>query len=85
MAQKSTTTTWPGKLRGPSVRPSTDGNWKSTLVPGAGGLPAAVPLPAVAPSLQLRRSRETKTAAARTGRQDRSTWEKVVVIMASQA
>src|SRR5436305_10006288 len=87
VAQKSTTTTCPGKLLGPRLRPSTVGNWKpkSTLAAGAGlsGVAFAAALPAFAPFLQLSRKRAI-TAATRTGRRERNAREKVVMVSTSR-
>src|SRR4051794_6959839 len=84
VAQKSTTTTCPGKLFGPSVRPSTDGKTKpvSTLaaLTGAPGLRAgsAAGLSG-APFRQLER-RQAARAKVRSGLEKR---DRVMVIMAS--
>src|SRR6185436_14671510 len=79
VAQKSTTTIWPGKSTGPILRPSRVLSRKSGLEP----TPAPL-LPSTA-SLQPKSSSEKSVASIRTERRERARWEELFIFMASQA
>src|SRR6266545_599599 len=77
VAQKSTTTTWPGKSAGPSLRPSRVLSRKSGLAPTALLPPTA--------SLQPKSISEKSAASIRMLRGERARWGVLFIVMASQA